>query len=77
MTIADRWIENNRRFEPEFHELGEENFLTDGEEDGNEACEMGNDEDDMDYDDILMKKIDDNLLREIFRGLCGEVNEAP
>jgi hypothetical protein len=67
---CDRWIENNRRFEPELSELSDEPFLAAEEEDSNETCEMEYDEEDMDYDDILMKQIDDNLLREIFCGLC-------
>jgi hypothetical protein len=29
-------------------------------------------EDDMDYDDILMQKIDEPTLRRVFRGLCGD-----
>ncbi len=65
---CDRWIENNRRFEPEVNELREENVLSGGDEDGNEPT-MSKDSEDMDYDDILMKQIDDNLLRAIFCGL--------
>jgi mRNA-degrading endonuclease RelE of RelBE toxin-antitoxin system len=68
---CDRWIENNRRFEPELSEIREDNLLSEGEEDGNEPSDSEYDED-MDYDDILMKQIDDNLLREIFCGLCRE-----
>ncbi len=67
---CDRWIENNRRFEPEVNELSEGTFFTTEEEEGKEASEMEYDKEDMDYDDILMKQIDDNLLREIFCGLC-------
>jgi len=66
-----RWIENNRRFEPEVNELREENLLSEGDEDGNEPT-MSKDSEDMDYDDILMKQIDDNLLREIFCGFCRD-----
>ena len=68
---CDRWIENNRRFEPELSEVREEKLLTEGAEDENQPAEPGCDEE-MDYDDILMKKISDNLLREIFCGLCGK-----
>jgi len=70
---CDRWIENNRRFEPEADELSDgRTFSADGEG-GNNVGVMEGDmpcDDDMDYDDILMKEIDDNLLREIFCGLC-------
>jgi len=66
---CDRWIENNRRFEPELNDITGENFQADGEEAGDEPHDRDDDED-MDYDDILMKQIDDNLLREIFCGLC-------
>lgn len=69
---CDRWIENNRRFEPELCEPGGETLLRSEEEDSGEPCEAEYDEDDMDYDAILMKQIDDNLLREIFCGLCRD-----
>jgi len=68
----DRWIENNRKFEPEVNELSDGTFFTAEGEEGKEASEMEYDKEDMDYDDILMKQIDDNLLREIFCGLCRE-----
>lgn len=70
---CDRWIENNRRFEPEAALLSDGRTLSAGEEEGNMVGEMEGDiscDDDMDYDDILMKQIDDDLLREIFCGLC-------
>lgn len=70
---CDRWIENNRRFEPEAAELSDGKMFSADEGDGNNAGEMECGmpyDDDMDYDDILMKQIDDNLLREIFCGLC-------
>jgi hypothetical protein len=70
---CDRWIENNRRFEPEAAELSDGRTLSADEEDGNNAGVMEGDMpcgDDMDYDDILMKQIDDSLLRQIFCGLC-------
>jgi hypothetical protein len=69
---CDRWIENNRRFEPELCEPGGGTFSRSEEEDSGEPCEEEYDEDDMDYDSILMKQIDDNLLREIFCGLCRD-----
>lgn len=69
---CDHWIENNRRFEPEAGELSDGRTFS-ADEDGNTGGVMESDmpcDDDMDYDDILMKQIDDNLLREIFCGLC-------
>jgi hypothetical protein len=29
-------------------------------------------DDEMDYDDILMQKIDEQMLRRVFHGLCGD-----
>jgi len=66
---CDRWIENNRRFEPELSELSQGTYLTKKTEESGCPAEHGHDEE-TDYDDILMKQIDDNLLREIFCGLC-------
>jgi len=68
---CDRWIENNRRFDPELSELSQVPFLTNEEEESDDTITPDPDEE-MDYDDILMKQIDDNLLRQIFRGLCVE-----
>jgi hypothetical protein len=66
---CDRWIENNRRFEPEVDEPSGETVVTkeDSVTDGPPGPDIN---EDMDYDEILMKQIDDNLLREIFSGLC-------
>ena len=36
------------------------------------APAQGVTENDSDYDAILMKQIDEKMLRRIFRGLCGE-----
>jgi hypothetical protein len=72
---CDRWIENNRRFEPESAELSDGGTRKEKAEEERSPMEMEcdhSDEDGMDYDDILMKQIDDNLLREIFCGLCRE-----
>jgi len=62
---CNRWIENNRRFEPELNELSEEAFSTAEEEDSGDLPGPDHEEE-MDYDDILMKQIDDTLLRQIF-----------
>jgi len=72
---CDHWIENNRRFEPEAAELSDGKMFSADEGSGSNAGMMEGDilcDDDMDYDDILMKQIDDNLLREIFCGFCQE-----
>jgi len=28
---------------------------------------------DLDYDEIVLKDLDDTMLRRVFRGLCGDV----
>ena len=68
---CNRWIENNRRFKPELSETMQEVFLSEEEEPGNQppAHEF---EEEMDYDEMLMKKIDDKMLRKIFCALCKE-----
>jgi hypothetical protein len=30
----------------------------------------------MDYDDMLIKNIDEKMLRRVFRGLCGELQQC-
>jgi hypothetical protein len=68
---CNRWIENNRGFELELPSLsdsllvsekGEQNSHRDSEDEAHEP----------DYDDILMAKIDQKMLRQVFCGLCGE-----
>ena len=68
---CDRWIENNRRFEPELTPVREAPFSTEVRE-GAPPPPEAEPESEMDYDDILMQKIDDNMLRKIFWGLCQE-----
>lgn len=68
---CDRWIENNRRFDPDMECECEslqgaknEARADEGEPDGEEL--------NLDYDDILMKKVDQKTLRRVFCGLCGD-----
>jgi len=68
---CNRWIENNRGFELELPSLSdslrvsESRESSDSRDSESEICEP-------DYDDILMAKIDQKILRHIFCGLCGE-----
>ena len=68
---CDRWLENNRGFEPE---LGLSSDLPCSSEEGKSdypsKCEAQGSE--PDYDDILMERIDEMILRRIFVGICGE-----
>jgi len=66
---SNRWIESNRGFEPEVNEKHQEVSFTQEEDPDNQPPEQEPD-DEMDYDEILMRKIDNSLLREIFCGLC-------
>lgn len=67
---CNRWIENNRGFELEQPSLGDSLLVS-------ENCELSrhhdseNEEHEPDYDDILMAKIDQKILRQVFCGLCG------
>jgi len=67
---CDRWIENNRGFEPDIDEKHQEVSFTQEEAPDHQPPEQEPD-DEMDYDEILMRKIDENMLRRIFCGLCG------
>ena len=66
---CNRWIENNRGFEPDIDEKHQEVPFIQDEEPDRQPPEQEPDEE-IDYDDILMKEIDNSLLREIFCGLC-------
>ena len=68
---CNRWLENNRGFEPELHltryilfpsEKGESEDPSKWEALGSEP----------DYDDIFMEQIDGKILRRIFAGICGQ-----
>jgi mRNA-degrading endonuclease RelE of RelBE toxin-antitoxin system len=67
---CDRWIENNRRFEAE---SGEVTGAFDSPDENKRADpETPEPDEQMDYDEILMQKIDDPMLRKIFWGLCDK-----
>ena len=68
---CDRWLENNRRFRAVFND---KNHKVVSEKKFEKEIKLLADKSDseMDYDDILMEKIDDNILRSVFSGLCGK-----
>ena len=68
---CDRWLNNHRNLKPE---IGDENTPLIASQTANvtPAPVQGITEHDVDYDDLLMKNIDEKMLRRIFRGLCGE-----
>ena len=68
---CNRWIENNRGFELEVLSLGDGLFGSEGRE-SRDSGESGDEIREPDYDDILMAKIDQKILRQVFCGLCGE-----
>lgn len=69
---CDRWIENNRKFEPAIEEQGEEVSAgrVEPKDEPNEDDPLSGREED--YADLLLEKIDERTLRRVFRGLCGE-----
>jgi len=68
---CNRWIENNRGFDPDIGENRQEISFTREREPDHQPPEQGTGEE-MDYDEILMKRIDEKALRRIFCGLSGE-----
>lgn len=66
---CDRWIENNRGFDPTSHlqcyslPVSEDHRPDRVEYSGNESTEP-------DYDEIFLTSIDDRILRHVFSGLC-------
>lgn len=69
---SDRWLENNRGFEPRTDELSAVSPSKMELDSGADAGEYDGPEEEAEYDDILMKRIDDRVLRRVFRGLTGE-----
>ena len=70
---CNRWIENNRRFEPEISSECKEVDGFFGLAVLSEECPSENEGlEKSDYDEILMEKVDDKLLKHIFKGLCKE-----
>jgi len=67
---CNRWIENNRGFEVELPSLSDSLLVSENREPNDQNSE--NEEYEPDYDDILMAKIDQKILRQVFCGLCGE-----
>ncbi len=70
---CNRWIENNRgfEFEPEFPLAGD-GLLSFEKEESDDHSDWKAPESEPDYDDILMNKIDEEILRRIFTGICGQ-----
>lgn len=66
---CDLWIKNNRGLQSEVDAGSSQVVIEEKEEEasGNEGQEH---EPEPDYDDLLMKKIDNRLLRRVFQGLC-------
>ncbi|MCG6877597.1 MAG: hypothetical protein LJE96_00335 [Deltaproteobacteria bacterium] len=67
---CNRWIENNRGFELELPSLSDSLMVSENRE-SNRHRDSENEEHEPDYDDILMAKIDQRVLRQVFCGLCG------
>ena len=68
---CNRWIENNRGFEVALPSLTDSLLSPENRESSN-FRNSENEESEPDYDDILMAKIDQKILRQVFCGLCGE-----
>ena len=68
---CNRWLENNRRFRSAFNE---ESQKVSFEKEFEKEIKLSADEFEleMEYDDILMKKIDEKILRSVFSGLCAK-----
>src|SRR5882672_5443483 len=67
---CDRWLNSHRHLKPE---ISGENAPLMARPTANvtPAPVQETPEHDVDYDDLLMKNIDEKMLRRIFRGLCG------
>ena len=68
---CDRWLNNHSNLKPE---ISDENtpLLVSQTAHVTPTPVQETTEHDVDYDDLLMKNIDEKMLRRIFRGLCGE-----
>ena len=69
-----RWLNNNRNLKPEINGANTALIASPTAEVKTSSAHGVTEyaEYDSDYDDILMKNIDEKMLRRIFRGLCGE-----
>ena len=68
---CNRWLENNRGFEPELHLPRDVLFFLEKGESKNPS-KWGALGSEPDYDDILLEQIDEKILRRIFAGICGQ-----
>ena len=68
---CDRWLENNRGFKPGYQSSGDTPFPSEKRE-SEHPSRWEPPESEPDYDDILMEKIDEGILRRIFVGICGQ-----
>src|SRR6266702_4069134 len=64
---CDRWLNTHRNLKPELS-CEDTPLIANQPDDVMPAPAQGRTEGDMDYDDILMKQIDEKMLRRIFRG---------
>ena len=67
---CDRWLNNNRGFQPSIIKGGHKSDPVQRYEPKVESPEK-EPEPELDYDELLMEKIDEKTLRRIFCGLCG------
>jgi hypothetical protein len=69
---CDHWLNNNRNLKPEPTDAGMPVMVRQAD-----AITLAPDHNatagDMDYDAILMKNLDEKMLRRVFRGLCGDL----
>ena len=67
---CDRWLNNNRGFQPSIIIGSPKNYSVQRHEPEITGPEK-EPEPEVDYDELLMEKIDEKTLRRIFRGLCA------
>jgi hypothetical protein len=67
---CDRWLNNHKALKPEGTCASTPRMARQADA-GRPASPQRATEGDLDYDEILMQKIDEKMLRRIFRGLCG------
>ena len=68
---SNRWLENNRGFKPVIGQGSRK--VTFEKENAEEGVSLRQEvESEMDYEDILMEKIDEKILRSVFSGLCAK-----
>lgn len=71
---CDRWLTNNKYLQDLLLDRLEDDawWVSKPTAVGNSGDSAPAADDEMDYDDILMQKIDEQTLRRIFHGLCGD-----